>query len=150
MSASIVKHLREVDHPYYCATGNFYSIECHANFESWEEFATPTGTDKTGFIGNVLFDWDDDLNFLFRWDWNKADADNYFLSPGDPDDETAAFEEASKTDTLNLFFMAQRKGRNMSASVTVTEADEPAVREWLTKKAEYMRTIWAPLLDGTK
>lgn len=144
------RRLWEATHPYYCSNGNYYSTEGHTNFASWEEFATPAAFAKTEFVGNVLYDWDDDLNFLFRWDWNKADADNYFLSPGDPDDETAAFEEASKTDTLELFFMAQRKGRNMSASVVVTEDDEPAVREWLAKKAEYMRTIWEPLLDVTK
>ena len=141
------RHLWEIDHPYYCSEGNFYKNGCHTLFESWEEFATPTTVDSAGFGGNVLYDWDDDLNFLFRWDWKKADPDNYFLSPGEDGDETAEFEEAAKIDTLMLFFMAQRKGRNMSAEVAVTEADEPAVRAWLEKKAEYMRRIWEPLLD---
>lgn len=141
-------HLWEIDHPYYCTEGNFYKNGCHTNFDSWAEFATPASFTAAGPTGNVLYDWDDDLNFLFRWDWNKADKDNYFLQPGDPDDETADYEEAKKTDTLLLFFMAQRKGRNMSAQVTVTEADEPAVRAWLEGKAEYMRKIWAPLLNA--
>jgi len=139
-------HLWEIDHPYYCSEGNFYKNGCHTRFGSWEEFASPTTFGPAGFGGNVLYDWDDDLNFLFRWDWKKADPDDYFLSPGDDDDETAAFEEAAKADTLMLFFMAQRKGRNMSAEVAVTEADEPAVRAWLETKAEYMRKVWEPLL----
>ena len=50
-------------------------------------------------------------------------------------------------DVLNLFFIAQRKARCFSASVEVTEADEPAVRAWLAKKAEHMRQVWEPLLN---
>lgn len=140
------KHLWEVVHPFYCSEGNFYKNGLHTHFASWEEFATPARFKDMGATGNVLYDWDDDLNFLFRWDWKKANKEDYWLAPGDPDDETARYEEDQKTDTLMLFFMAQRKGRNMSAQVTVTEADEPAVREWLTGKAEYMRKIWEPLL----
>ena len=43
--------------------------------------------------------------------------------------------------------MLQRKAMPFSHIIAVTEADEPAVREWLTKKAAHMRTLWAPLLD---
>lgn len=31
--------------------------------------------------------------------------------------------------------------------VKVCKADEPAVRQWLTRRAEHMRTLWEPLLD---
>ncbi len=136
-------HLWEIDHPYYCSEGNYYKSGCHTLFESWGEFATPTTVGAMGFGGNVLYDWDDDLNFLFRWDWDRADpADYAYEREEDPDFEMPG-------DTLLLFFMAQRKGRNMSAAVAVTEADEPAVRAWLEKKAEYMRMVWEPLLGTT-
>jgi len=132
------KHLWEVDHPYYCSEGNFYKNGCHTQFGSWEEFAVPGGWKDADMIGNFLYEYDDDLNFLFRWDWKRADPDDYkYELEADP-----AFELPG--DSLLLFYMSQRKGLNMSAEVAVTEADEPAVRAWLTKKAEYMRTMWEP------
>lgn len=147
----MAEHLWEHQHPYSCHEGNYFKNGQHETFASWDEFAQPASFDKEfNALGNVLYNWDDDLNFLFRWDWKKADPEDYWLKPGDPDDETARFEEDRKTDTLLLFFMHQRKARNSSAEVKITEADEPAVREWLAKKAEYMRKIWEPLLDGSE
>ncbi len=141
-----MKNLWEHRHPYYCETGNFFKNDHHTVFESWEEFAVPARfIDRTG---NPLYEFDDDLNLLWRWDWKKADPSDFYLAPGDPDDQTAEFEEAKKSDRLLLFYMIQRKGYNVSAEVWVTEVDQPAVREWLTKKAAYMRKVWAPLLDG--
>lgn len=134
-------HLWEISHPYYCSEGNFYKNGCHTIFGSWEEFAAPTTVSSAGFGGNVLYDWDDDLNFLFRWDWQRADPDDYTWER----EEDPEFEMPG--DKLFLFFMAQRKGRNMSAEVAVTEADERAVRAWLEKKAEYMRKVWEPFLN---
>ena len=51
-------------------------------------------------------------------------------------------------DTLQLFYFMQRKARNMSVFVSVTEDDEPAVREFLTAKADHMRKLWEPLLGS--
>ena len=140
------KHLWEFDHPYYCSEGNYYKNGLNTLFESWEAFAQPSKGRSFNDEWNLLYDFDDDLNLLFRWDWKKADPSNYWIVPGDPDDETEAFAEAQKTDTLQLFFILQRKAYNISAEVIVTEADEPAVREWLTTKAAHMRRLWEPLL----
>ena len=143
------KHLWKFDHPYYCSEGNFFKNGLNNQFESWADFAQPSeGKNMFRDEWNLLYDYDPDLNLLWRWDWKKADPDNYYLKPGDKDDETVEYEEACKTDTLYLFFMLQRKAYNISAEVKVTEADEPAVREWLTKKADHMRKLWEPLLDG--
>lgn len=144
-------HLWEIDHPYYCSEGNYYRSDHHNRFESWADFAQPARfLSREPFTeGNVLYDWDDDLNMLFRWDWKKADPEDYYLKPGDPDDESDAFAEAQKTDLLLLFFMHQRKAKNSSAEVRVTDADEPAVRQWLEGKAQYMRKLWEPLLEPT-
>ena len=143
------KHLWEYDHPYYCAEGNYFRGGHHERFDSWEHFAQPT-SGKFMEEGNLLYDFDADLNFLWRWDWQMADQEDYFDAEGEPyhEDGGQAWEEASATDTLMLFFMAQRKGRNFSAQVTVTEADEHAVREWLQGRAERMRMIWEPLLGS--
>lgn len=125
-------HLWEFDHPYYCSEGNFFQAGQHEVLDSWAEFATPQ---------ELLYDFDDDLNLLWRWDWKRADpADYEYELERDPSFELPG-------DRLLLFFMMQRKARNMSAEVAVTEADEPAVREWLEKKALHMRKLWEPMLD---
>ncbi|MBG0738906.1 hypothetical protein IV500_05650 [Paeniglutamicibacter antarcticus] len=47
---------------------------------------------------------------------------------------------------LDLFFMMQGKPYNQSVRVTVTPADEPAIREWLAERAKTMRAMWEPFL----
>jgi hypothetical protein len=42
---------------------------------------------------------------------------------------------------------SERKAILRSTECAVTEADEPAIREWLTRKARYVAAIWEPLLD---
>jgi hypothetical protein len=71
--------------------------------------------------GNI----DLDYNLLFRWDWEKEDGDR-----------------------LLLFWVAQRKARNFSMSVRVTEADEPAVRAFLQRAADHLFALWAPIVGG--
>lgn len=124
------QHLWEIDHPYYCSEGSYWVPgtrwhEVHADYSSWADFMDEWG-------GN-----DSDLNLLFRWDWQRSDPSDY------QDDEDVP------GDQLHLFYMMQRKARNMSVYVVVTEADEPAVREWLTTKADHMRKLWEPLLVTT-
>jgi hypothetical protein len=68
---------------------------------------------------------DRDANLLFRWDWHQ-DGD---------------------TNSLDLYFILQRKGLNCSHEITVTAEDEPEIRVFLTECAEAMRATWQPLLD---
>ncbi|MEV6180158.1 hypothetical protein [Streptomyces sp. NPDC052015] len=115
-----IRHLWEIDHPYYCSEGNYYKAGQHTLFNSWQEF-----TEETVFVTG-----DRNLNFLFRWDWQKPghhgwDGDEYLL----------------------LFFVIQRKGFNCSVQIPVTEVDEPAVRAFLTDCAQTMRATWEPLLN---
>jgi hypothetical protein len=112
-------HLWEIDHPYYCQEGNYFKTGQHTAFSSWQEF-----TEETVFVTG-----DRDLNFLFRWDWRK---------PGHHDWDGEEY--------LLLFFVIQRKGFNCSIQITVTEADEPAVRAFLTECAQTMRATWEPIL----
>jgi hypothetical protein len=111
------QHLWEAEHPYYAQEGNFYKAGEHYRADSWSEFFAEMG------------DSDDDLNLVYRWDWKQDDA-----TEGNPPGHG----------TLFLYYMAQRKARCFSYEAAVTAADEPAVREWLQKKAEHMRRIWAP------
>ncbi|WP_228974998.1 hypothetical protein [Streptomyces sp. DH12] len=117
--------LWDVDHPYYCAEGNHFKTGQHTRWPSWQEFA------ETLFVTG-----DRDLSLLFRWDWHRPDPDDY--EPG----------EQVPADTLLLFFVIQRKGFNCSHAIAVTEADEPAVRAFLTECAETMRATWEPLLGS--
>ena len=133
-----MSRLWEHDHPYYCSEGNYFSNGYHNKFESWQEFVDD---------GDALYNGDEDMNLLFRWDWKKADPDNYRLAPGDPDDESEEFAEAQKHDQLLLFYMLQRKAICLSVEVVVDEADEQAVRAWLEKRARHMIRLWEPLLD---
>lgn len=133
-------HLWDHDHPYYCSEGNFFKNGLEHRFKSWAEFATPSSQTAMEDIGNLLYDFDNDLNLLWRWDWKRADPEDYtWEREHDP-----AFEMPS--DGLFLYFMLQRKAYNMSAEVAVTEADEPAVREWLEAKAAHMVALWSPFL----
>lgn len=126
-------HLWEIDHPYYCSEGSYWVPgtrwhEVHAEYDSWTDFIAEWGSN------------DPDLNLLFRWDWQRADPDDY------KDDLEIDPEFKIPGDTVDLFYMLQRKARNMSIQIKVTEDDEPAVREFLTGRAEHMRKLWEPLL----
>lgn len=115
-------HLWEVDHPYYCNEGNYYAPGTDQPFhvyESWADFFDEEG------------DSDLDMNLLFRWDWQKAD----------PEGESWGNEK----ERLMLYWIGQRKGLYRWTEIHVTEADEPAVREWLTGRMKYLQRLWEPL-----
>lgn len=148
MDTTTAKHLWEIDHPYYgpdhCYYANGYQARGDSSeFESWAEFAQPSSQTPTEDLGNLLYDFDDDLNFLYRWDWKRSDPADYEWERED----NPQFEVPG--DKLLLFFMCPRKGRMVYAEVHVTEDDEGDVLAWLRLKAEYMRKMWAPLLDET-
>lgn len=113
--------IRGVKHPYYCTEGNYFSNDCHTEYDSWADFAGEEG------------DSDLDMNLVYRWDWRLPD----------PEDGEDALPER-----LLLFYMGQRKALARTVEVAVTADDEPAVRAWLTTRAEHLRSLWAPLLDG--
>lgn len=118
----MITHLWEGAHPYCAAEGNYYSNDCHGQFDSWEQFKT-----------DGIYNADRDLNLVYRWDWRKADPDDY--EPGDELDG----------DILEIYVMGQRKALCYSQYVEVTEADEPEVRAWLVECAQTITAIWAPI-----
>lgn len=124
MTDKHLKHLWEANHPYYCQEGNYYSNECHFQYDSWDEFF--------GELGNS----DPDYNLVFRWDWEKPNPDDF-----------SEEEIVPEYDTLKIFIVGQRKARLTSAEVKVTEADENSVRLWLGERSKTLTAIWEPILN---
>jgi hypothetical protein len=117
-------HLWEIDHPYYAAQGNYYarpSEGLHVTYDSWADFMDEQGNS------------DHDMNLVYRWDWQRPDLDDY--EPG----------EELGPDVLQVFWVGQRKAILRSTECVVTEADEPAVRAWLTDRARTITAIWDPV-----
>ncbi|MFF2954314.1 hypothetical protein ACFVVU_23590 [Kitasatospora sp. NPDC057965] len=96
----------------------YYGAEGYPNeCEDWDEFATEIAPHLNA-----------DLNHLYRWDWHK---------PG--------HHEWDGRETLELFFIMPRKSSCMSYSIPVTEADEPAVRKWLSGMVRHLAALWEPI-----
>lgn len=115
-------HLWEIEHPYYCNQGNYFAGEsCCTEYETWAGFMEEEG------------DSDFDMHLVFRWDWQKADPEENEW--GNPEDQ------------LLIFWMGQRKGLYRYSTITVTDADEPAVIEWLTTRWAHMRLLWAGIAE---
>lgn len=115
--------LRDANHPYYCSEGNFYKAgpDVHTSYESWADFHEDWGNT------------DEDMNLVFRWDWKVPDPNDY-----DDGEELPA-------ERLCVYWVLQRKAILRSTECVVTAEDEPAVREWLTKRAKTIAAIWAPI-----
>lgn len=120
-------HLWEVNKPYYCEASSYFSSEreCKTKFEynSFDEF---------------LEEWEDadyDMNLLFRWDWIAVDE-------YDEEDEIIPVPEGQEPNyVLRLYYMLQRKGYKVSCHVTVTQADEQRVIEYLKPRIAYMKDL---------
>ena len=116
-----MKHLWEVDHPYYCNEGNYYASESVGDeFKRWQDFS------------DEYKDADFDMNLIFRFDWSEAEGsytgdDNY------------------RNGELLIFWMGQRKGLYRYTKVDVCRADEQAVIDFLRPRWEHMRLLWEPI-----
>ena len=125
--------LWEVKHDYYCSETNFYKAGGPVQHKTWHDFLES--------MGNC----DMDYNLLFRWDWippyKDGDSDNPIQWRGD---------ENYRDCKLQLFWMQQRKGLFVCHEVEVCRADEPAVREWLQPRLNYLMRLWEPLVPATK
>lgn len=125
-----IKHLWECGHPYYCSEGNYLASPVrNADLDCWEEHAS---------WASFIEDWgssDPDMNLFFRWDWHAWHLEY-------PE------EYPEEKHELKLFVMLQRKAFNKSITIAVTEADEPAIREWLQQRAKTVAAIWEPFLEA--
>ena len=120
-------HLWEVKHAYYCNEGNYFARgdqQPHMKYRNWAEFIAEEG------------DSDFDYNLLFRWDWKEENDNGEATFNGDVN---------YRNGRLFLFWMGQRKGLYRWTEIEVCRADEPAIREWLQPRLNYLMKLWAPL-----
>lgn len=111
-----MKHLWEIDHPYYCCESNYYAPgreQPFHHYESWQEFIKENE------------DADFDMNLVFRFDWKKASDDN-----------------GQSCDKLFIYWMGQRKGLYRWSEIDIQDADELAVIKFLKPRWDYLVTLW--------
>jgi hypothetical protein len=126
-----VKHLWEVDHPYYCNQGSYWAPGNNQPMQRHRSFA-----DFIAEEGDAELDY----NLVFRWDW--IEGAGYELPEYNGDDNY-------RNALLLIFFMGQRKGLYRWAEVEVCRNDEPAVIEYLRPRLEHLLSLWEPLTART-
>ena len=97
--------------------------ETYFRFDCWEDFHKEAK------------DWDDDWNYLFRWDWESEWID-----------EDSGYE--SIPEHLKLYFFRQRKGFHVTMHINVTKEDEPRIKEYLIQKSKNLKATWFPILNS--
>lgn len=123
-----MKHLWEVEHPYYMNEGNYFSNDCHTEYKTWAEFIAE-------FVNSDL-----DYNWFVRWDWLEGEGWNAGEYNGDDYYRHARFM---------LQLIGQRKAKLLSFEIAVCRADEPAILEFLQPRWEYMQEMWEPFASYT-
>jgi hypothetical protein len=121
------KRLWEIDHPYYGA-------------EAGGDYAQHF--DTFGELKAVVDACDEDMNFVYRWDWYDPKAAHN-------DDLFSEGESRDGKQRLTVFVVLQRKSKFLNWSCDVTHADEPTVLEWLhsDRVLGSLRRTWEPILD---
>lgn len=110
-----MKHLWEIDHPYYMTEGCYYSNECHSEHETWEDFFAEMG------------DADIDYNLVIRWDWRMGED----------------WGVEGKEGELLIQTFQQRKARPWSHCITgIKFTDEQKVIEYLKPHWERLKQNW--------
>lgn len=118
--------LWELDHPYYGADGYDDRVDSFAE------------------LRHAIDRMDEDMNFVYRWDWKDYSQPHYDdLYLGDPDEPRAKQE-------LTVHFLMPRKSKFASLTCPITHEQEAEVLEWLRgpRVLGYLRTMWAPLLGA--
>lgn len=129
-----MKHLWEINHPYYCSESNYFATglqnrELMIHYKSFAEF---------------LADWKDsdlDLNLMFRFDWSEVSEDGEPSYKGD---------DNYRNGTLHVFWMLQRKGIFQTSTIEVCRNDEPLVIEFLRPRWSRMLRLWEGISDLTE
>ena len=116
-----MKHLWEVEHPYYMNDGNYFRRGDHVDYRSWDGFLSDWGYDSL----------DIELNRIHRFDASDAP---------DCDIEKGYFE-------ITFYRVIQRKGFCMSQSVYVPKSREQEVIDYLLPYYAQEKAIWAPFSD---
>lgn len=120
----MVAHLWEIDHPFY---------GCSYKTEEFDSFAE---------LRDIVNDNDEDMNFVYRWDWldySQPQHDGLFR-PGD---------DRSKQ-KLVLSVLMPRKDVVVAWECPIAHEQEAEVLEFLRSPRVLgtLRKWWEPLLDG--
>lgn len=120
--------LWEIDLPFYGAEAGG---DCASHFDTFAEMRA------------TIDACDEDMNFVYRWDWYDPKAAHN-------DDLFTEDDSRDGKQKLTVFVVLQRKSRFVNWSCDVTHADEPAVLEWLHSEriAGSLRRTWEPILDA--
>lgn len=124
MTENSVRHLWEIDHPYYGVDGYENDVD---------SFATLRQTVDAS---------DEDMNFVYRWDWKdnaQPQFDGLFLDGEDRSNEV-----------FTVYLLMPRKPGFWSVTCPIRKDQEFEVLDWLSgpRCAGYLRTMWAPVLDS--
>ena len=111
-------HLWEAKHPYHMVEGNYFSNDCHTEWESLGDFLG-------GYSGADI-----DYNLVIRFDWREGE------DWGVPVGESR----------LLVQMLHQRKAKLVSHEIKITRDEEPAARAYLVRHAERVWENWAPLM----
>jgi hypothetical protein len=108
-----------IKHSYYCHPSNYYNNNCSHYFDTWDKFFEEWA------------DADKDMNLVFRWDILEKEDEN---------------EKGTGTYEMQVFIMGQRKGLYQSCTIhTVTEADVPAIVNYLKGYKDHLMAMWEPI-----
>jgi len=114
-----MRHLWEVEKPYYMTEGCYHETGCHAVYKNWNTFINDWGTS------------DLDMNRIHRFDaYDEAERDVR-------DGEFVIF----------IYRVFQRKGYTASQEVFVSKDREQEVIDYLRPYFEQEQEIWAPFTD---
>lgn len=114
--------LKETNHSYYCQEGNYYTNGEAYQHMSWDEFK------KYMCLGENGEFHDHDYNHVFRFDIIEVNPE---------------VEKTHGKYVLRLFYMLQRKARNLSHDIyNIKEEDMEEINLFLKSCWEYLKGQW--------
>jgi hypothetical protein len=125
-SANAPEHLWEIRHPLY---GSSYGNEEVESFAQLRE---------------RINSCDEDLNFVYRWDWKDYSQPHY-------DGDLPKGDDRSE-ETFEVHVLQPRKYRIYSVTCPITKDQESEVLEWLRgpRVLGILAKWWEPLLDASR
>lgn len=129
--------LYETEHPYRCEEGGYYY-----NSAQIEGYGSPLEYDSILDYLDYWKDSDFDLNFIFRWDWELLNAEDYRAEFSDEIPEYAK-NSTGEYSVVKIFYMIQRKG--CKKVITINKAEkkqESLLRKHLERAWKNVSKVW--------
>ncbi len=123
---AVPKRLWEIDHPYYAAEGHLNELDSFAELKA------------------DIDALDEDMNYVYRWDWFDAAAEHNtdLYMEGEP--RTQQY--------LTVTTVMQRKSAFAQFKCPIRHDQEADVLEWLhsDRIAGHVRKTWEPIFDANE